>query len=32
VAAFQTFREAEQRGQHANHPPIVAFQIANPFV
>jgi hypothetical protein len=32
VAAFQTFRETQQGGQHANHSPIVALQIANPFV
>ena len=32
VAAFQTFRQAEQRGQHPDHPPIGTLQIAKPFV
>jgi hypothetical protein len=32
VAAFQTFRQTEQRGQHPDHPPIGALQIAKPFV
>jgi hypothetical protein len=32
VAAFETFGQAQQCGQHANHSPIVTFQIVHPFV
>ena len=32
VASFQAFRQAKQRREHPNHPPIAAFQIANPLV
>jgi hypothetical protein len=32
VASFQTLRQTKQRREHSNHPPIVALQLANPFV